>query len=39
MFEQALQHGFEFEGGATDDLEDFACRRLGLTRLLQLTRI
>ncbi len=39
MFEQALRHSFEFKGGATDDLEDFTCRRLGLTRLLQLTRM
>src|SRR5262245_39696764 len=32
MFEQVLQYGFELESGATDDLENFACRGLRLAR-------
>ena len=38
MLKQILQHGFELEGRAPDDFEDFACRRLRLARLMQLTR-
>src|SRR5512134_3755953 len=33
MFEQTLQHRFQLEGGAPDDLEHLACRDLRFARL------